>query len=169
MRYLLDTNIVSDLVRNPQGQVTERIRELGEEQVCTSVIVAAELRYGVAKKGSARLAAQLEAVLRVLDVLAFEPPADTTYGVLRTRLERVGQPIGANDLLIAAHAVALGHTIVTDNEREFSRVESLSCENWLRQPQPEPDSDQAESGGKHEGGSRQGTDEDGGPTPGTRP
>lgn len=134
MRYLLDTNIVSDLIRNPQGRVTQRILEVGEARVCTSVIVAAELRYGAARKGSARLSAQLEAVLEVLEVLPFEPPADTTYGALRTRLERAGLPIGGNDMLIAVQTIALGHTIVTDNEREFARVEGLSCENWLRQP-----------------------------------
>lgn len=133
MRYLLDTNIVSNLVRNPQGRVMRRIREVGETQVCTSIIVAAELRYGVAKKASPRLTAQLEAVLGALEVLPFEAPADTAYGLLRTRLEQAGQPIGGNDLLIAAHAVALGYTIVTDNEREFARIDDLPRENWLRE------------------------------------
>ena len=131
-RYLLDTNIVSDLVRNPQGRVTQRIREVGEAQVCTSIIVAAELRYGVVKSGSPRLAAQLEAVLGALEVLPLEAPADAAYGVLRARLERAGRPIGGNDLLIAAQAVTLGHTIVTDNEGEFARIDDLPCENWLR-------------------------------------
>ena len=131
MRYLLDTNIVSDLVRTPHGRVAGRIAEIGEERVCTSIIVAAELRYGAAMRASARLSAQLETVLGALDVLAFEPPADAVYGELRTRLERTGQPIGANDLLIAAQALALRHAIVTDNEREFSRIEELAVENWL--------------------------------------
>jgi tRNA(fMet)-specific endonuclease VapC len=132
MRYLLDTNVVSDLVRNPQGKVAQRIRAVGEARVSTSIIVAAELRYGAAKKASARLSAQLEAVLSALDVLPFEPPADALYAALRTALEEVGTPMGANDMLIAAHALALGCTIVTDNEREFARVRGLSCENWLR-------------------------------------
>ena len=132
MRYLLDTNIVSDLIRNPQGLVTQRIREVGEAQVCTSVIVAAELRYGAARKGSPRLTEQLEAVLGTLEVLPFETPADETYGLLRARLEQAGQPIGGNDLLIAAQTVALGYTLVTGNEREFARIDDLSCENWLR-------------------------------------
>ena len=132
MRYLLDTNVVSDLVRNPNGRVSQRIRNVGEAQVCTSVIVAAELRYGVAKKGSPRLAAQLEKILGALDVLPFEVPADAAYGLLRTRLEQAGQPIGGNDLLIAAQVTALGYTIVTDNEREFARIADLPCENWLR-------------------------------------
>lgn len=132
MLYMLDTNIVSDLVRNPQGRVMQRIREVGEEQVCTSIIVTAELRFGVAKRGSPRLTAQLEAVLGALQVLPFEAPADAAYGLLRARLERVGQPISGNDLLIAAQAIALDYTIVTDNDREFGRVDDLLCENWLR-------------------------------------
>src|SRR5206468_3406145 len=132
MRYLLDTNVVSDLVRHPQGRVTQRIRKVGEAQVCTSIIVAAELRYGATKKGSRRLTAQLEAVLGALDVLPFEAAADATYGLLRARLEQAGQPIGGNDLLIAAQAVALAYTIVTDNEHEFARIDGLPRENWLR-------------------------------------
>ena len=100
--------------------------------VCTSIVVAAELRYGAAKKGSARLTAQLEAVLQALPVVPLESFSDATYGRLRARLEKDGQPIGGNDLLIAAHAVTLGHTLVTDNEREFARVTDLKCENWLR-------------------------------------
>ncbi len=132
MRYLLDTNIVSDLVRNPQGVVAKHIRTVGEKHVCTSIVVAAELRYGAEKRGSRRLSSQLDAVLRVLEVLPFETPADRSYGLLRTRLEQAGTPIGGNDLLIAAHALALGYVIVTDNEREFSRIEGLRLQNWLR-------------------------------------
>jgi tRNA(fMet)-specific endonuclease VapC len=132
MRYLLDTNIVSHLVRSPQGKVAQQIRKVGEAQVCTSIIVAAELRYGAAKKGSPRLSSQLEAVLGALEVLPFEAPADAAYGLLRTRLEQAGRPIGANDLLIAAQALALGYTIITDNEKEFAHVEDLRRENWLR-------------------------------------
>ena len=131
MRYLLDTNIVSELIRNPRGSVTERVREAGESQVATSIIVAAELRYGAAKKGSARLTAQIEAVLGALEVLPFEEPADRVYGVLRAGLEQKGQPIGGNDLLIAAQALSLGFTLVTANEREFAKIEDLPCENWL--------------------------------------
>jgi tRNA(fMet)-specific endonuclease VapC len=132
MRFLLDTNIVSDLVRHPRGRIAERIAAVGEQNVCTSVVVTAELRYGAARRASPRLTAQLEAVLGALDVLALEPPVDIVYGELRAALERAGQPIGANDLLIAAHALALNHALVTDNEREFSRVEKLPIDNWLR-------------------------------------
>jgi tRNA(fMet)-specific endonuclease VapC len=132
MGFLLDTNILSDLVRNPRGQIFDRIKEVKEQNICTSIVVAAELRYGAAKKASSRLTMQLDAVLHAMDVLAFEQPADAVYGELRTRLERAGQSVGANDLLIAAHALALGHTLVTDNQREFSRVKDLRVENWLR-------------------------------------
>jgi tRNA(fMet)-specific endonuclease VapC len=132
IRYLLDTNIVSDLVRNPQGRAAEHIRKVGEVNVCTSIIVAAELRYGAAKKGSLRLARQFEVVLGALDVLPFAAPADSAYGEIRTQLEQTGRPIGGNDLLIAAQAVALGYTIVTDNESEFARIDGLPRENWLR-------------------------------------
>ncbi len=131
-RYLLDTNIVSDLVRHPKCRVAERIFEVGEAQVCTSIIVAAELRYGAATKGSDRLYAQVEAVLGVLEILPLEPPADAAYAELRVVLERAGTPTGGNDLLIAAQAKALGYTIVTDNEREFAHVADVTRENWLR-------------------------------------
>ncbi|NKB55111.1 MAG: PIN domain-containing protein [Alphaproteobacteria bacterium] len=132
MRYLLDTNIVSDLIRNPQGVITDRIHDVGEQAVCTSIIVAAELRYGATKRNAPRLTAQVESVLGALEIMPFDAPADETYGKLRDRLERSGQPIGGNDLLIAAQCIALGCTIVTDNEREFARVHELPCENWLR-------------------------------------
>ena len=132
MRYLLDTNIVSDLIRNPLGRVARHIRKVGEAQVCTSIIVAAELRYGATKRGSPRLSSQLEAVLGALAVVPFEVPADATYGLLRTRLEQVGRPIGANDLLIAAQTLSLGYTLVTDNEKEFAHVADLRRENWVR-------------------------------------
>jgi len=132
MRFLLDTNIISALVRDPHGVVAERVRAVGEANVCTSIIVAAELRYGAAKKGSARLSAQLELVLDALDVLPFESPADASYGDIRAQLERAGTLIGGNDLLIAAQALATDCTVVTDNRREFERVKELRVENWLR-------------------------------------
>src|SRR5258707_3394537 len=132
MRFLLDTNIVSDLVRHPRGRIFDRISEVGEEDVCTSIVVAAELRYGATKKKSSRLTSQLEAVLGAIEVLALEEPVDALSGVIKAGLEQIGQPIGANDLLIAAHGLTLDLTVVTDNEREFLRIEDLRVENWLR-------------------------------------
>jgi tRNA(fMet)-specific endonuclease VapC len=131
-RFLLDTNIVSDLIRHPRGRAAARIAEVGEDAVATSIIVAAELRFGAAKKASHKLSSQLEAVLRAMEVMAFESPADATYGAVRAALEAVGTPIGANDLLIAAQALALEMILVTDNEHEFGRVDGLKVVNWLR-------------------------------------
>ena len=131
LRYLLDTNILSDLVRYPAGMVRDRIATVGEESVCVSIVVAAELRFGAAKKNSKRLAQQIEAILSALPVLPLESPVDEHYAKIRAMLEAAGNPIGPNDLLIAAHARALGLTLVTHNLAEFSRVAGLTLENWL--------------------------------------
>jgi tRNA(fMet)-specific endonuclease VapC len=98
--------------------------------VCTSIVVACELRYGVTKKGSARLSEQLEQVLAVLPIVALEPEADRRYGELRADLEHRGKLIGPNDMLIAAQALALDLILVTDNVREFKRVKGLKVKNW---------------------------------------
>jgi len=130
--YLLDTNILSDIIRNPQGRAAAKIAEVGEENVATSIVVSAELRFGAERRGSARLTAQLDAVLRLLPILPLDGDADLRYGLIRADLERRGAPIGGNDMLIAAHALSLGATLVTDNVREFARVDTLPLENWLR-------------------------------------
>ena len=130
-RYLLDTNIISDLIRNPKGKVAKHIARVGENNVCTSIIVAAELRYGCAKSGSKRLLEAVESLLGELDVLSLEGPADAEYGRIRAELERRGTPIGGNDLLIAAHALAIEATMVTANVDEFARVKGLKVQNWL--------------------------------------
>jgi len=132
MRYLLDTNILSSLIRDPQGRIAERIKVVGDRAICTSIVVAAELRYGAAKKASPRLTEQVEAVLGVIEILPLELPADEIYGSIRTQLELAGTPIGGNDLIIAAHAITLDLTLVSDNEREFARVAGLRIENWLK-------------------------------------
>jgi tRNA(fMet)-specific endonuclease VapC len=128
---MLDTNIISDLIRNPQGRAAKRIAKLGEDNICTSIIVAAALRYGCAKSGSKRLLKAVEDLLGEIDVLPFEVPADTEYGGIRAELEAAGKAIGGNDLLIAAHAYATGATIVTANTGEFKRIRGLNVENWL--------------------------------------
>jgi tRNA(fMet)-specific endonuclease VapC len=129
--YLLDTNIRSHLVRQPQGPVAERIADVGEANVLTSVIVACELRYGAAKRGSRRLTRQVEAVLGALTIRPLESDVERVYAVIRVALERRGTPIGAHDMLIAAHARALDAVCVTDNLSEFKRVPALKVENWL--------------------------------------
>ena len=132
LAYLLDTNILSNLIRNPQGVVAAQITRAGEDTVCTSIIVAAELRYGAIKSNSAKLAERIDLILSALEILPLETPADHQYASLRHHLTRKGTPIGPNDLLIAAHALAGGLTVVTANVGEFSRVPGLKVENWLQ-------------------------------------
>lgn len=129
--YLLDTNILSDLVRNPQGVVAGRIEQVGESSICTSVVVAAELRYGARKSGSDRLTMRVDMLLSALAVLPLEAPADRRYAELRHHLAVKGTPIGPNDMLIAAHALVKDLAVVTANVGEFSRVPGLKVENWL--------------------------------------
>jgi tRNA(fMet)-specific endonuclease VapC len=131
-RYLLDTNIISDALRNPDGRAAGHLRRVGEAAVCTSIVVAGELRYGAAKTTSTRIPERVEAALATMEVLPISPPVDQMYAELRARLERAGQIIGSNDLWIAAHALALDFTLVSDNGREFERVEGLRLENWRR-------------------------------------
>ena len=130
-RYLLDTNIVSDLVRHPQGRVAKKIAAVGEKSICTSIIVTAELQFGAHKRGSVRLTTQLEMILSAIEILPLEEPADHRYAELRTSLEKRGTPIGPNDMLIAAHALALDCIVITANVSEFTRVPGLRVENWL--------------------------------------
>jgi tRNA(fMet)-specific endonuclease VapC len=132
MRYVLDTNIIADLMRRPQGRGADASGRLARRRVAPAPSSLRNCANGAAKKGSPRLSARIEAVLSTLEVLPFEAPADAAYARLRSRLEQAGQPIGGNDLLIAAQVVALGHTIAIDNEREFARIDELRSENWLR-------------------------------------
>ena len=132
LAYLLDTNTLSDLVRNPQGVVAAQITKAGEDTVCTSIVVAAELRYGATKSNSAKLAERIDLIFSALEILPLEIPADHQYASVRHHLMRQGAPIGPNNLLIAAHALARDLTVVTANVREFSRVPGLKVENWLQ-------------------------------------
>ena len=131
LRYLLDTNIISDLVRRPGGTVATRIADVGEDSICTSIVVAAELRYGAAKSASKQLSERVGVLLSALEILPLEPPADQRYAEIRHHLARRGTPIGPNDLLIAAQALAADLTLITANTHEFERVPSLRVENWL--------------------------------------
>ena len=130
--YLLDTNLVSDMMRHPTGAVFQKISEVGEASICTSVVVVCELRFGVKKRGSKQLAQRLEDILRLLPIISLASPVEEYYANARTHLEKSGTPIGPNDLLIAAHALSRGLTVVTANVREFSLVPGLKVENWLR-------------------------------------
>lgn len=131
LRYLLDTNVLSELIRHPRAKAAQQIAARGEDSVCTSIVVACELRCGAEKAGSPKLSERVALVLSALEVLALDAPADRCYGDLRRHLSRQGTLIGPKDMLIAAHALALDLTVVTANEREFSRVPGLRVENWL--------------------------------------
>ena len=129
--YLLDTNMLSAIIKQPTGEVAQHLLLLDASQVTTSIIVACELRFGAAKKNSLVLTQRVEQLLAIMTVYPLEPDADKYYGQIRADLERKGQLIGQNDLLIAAHALALDVILVTDNVREFARVLNLKLENWL--------------------------------------
>ena len=130
--YLLDANILGDLARNPDGAAAHAMRKVAGEKIATSIIVCCEVEFGLALKRSQKLRNRMEAILGELEVLDFASPAHQHYGALRSRLRDSGKPISPNDLFIAAHALALDAVLVTDNEKEFSRVPGLKIENWLR-------------------------------------
>ena len=129
-RFLLDTNIVSALLRDPQGSIARKIKGVGEDAISTSIIVAAELRFGAKKRGLEELTRRVNAVLNALTILPFVSPADDIYAAIRAHLEEKGTPIGPNDLLIAASAIAQNCILVTKNTREFSRVPGLAIVDW---------------------------------------
>lgn len=130
-RYLLDTNILSYVIKEPHGLVSQHLRSVAGDEICTSIVVASELRYGAAWRASSKLTARVEQLLESLLVLPFDAGADRHYADIRVGLEKSGTPIGQNDLFIAAHARALGLVLVTNNVREFERVPGLVVENWL--------------------------------------
>lgn len=129
--YMLDTNIVSEAMRNPRGAASKRIQEIEGGLICCSIVVAAELRFGAAKHGGSVWIERVDQALSALTVLPLSVPVDAVYGDIRATLERSGTPIGPNDLLIAAHAVASNMILVTANEGEFRRVKGLVVENWI--------------------------------------
>jgi tRNA(fMet)-specific endonuclease VapC len=127
---LLDTNICIYIINTKPPEVLERFNRFRLGEIGLSSVVAAELAYGVAKSGSERNRRALEMFLAPLDLLPFDEAAIWAYGELRADLERRGQPIGALDTMIAAHALSLNAVLVTNNTREFSRVAGLQLENW---------------------------------------
>jgi tRNA(fMet)-specific endonuclease VapC len=129
-RYLLDTNVLSELIRNP-ATLTAKIAAVGEARICTSIVNACELRFGAEKKGSPLLSSRIDSLLETIDVMALDAGVDRAYAEIRSDLESRGRPIGGNDYLIAAHAIALGCVLVTRNQKEFGRVPGLVTENWL--------------------------------------
>jgi tRNA(fMet)-specific endonuclease VapC len=132
--YLLDTHIISQLMRQPAGPAMQRVGALLKRdtpsQICTSGLVQCELLFGVRRTGSARLLQRYEEAMSFITVMPLDTAVAEPYALLRGQLERAGTPIGPNDLLIAAHALALGATLVSA-DAEFQRVPGLNVENWL--------------------------------------
>lgn len=135
--FMLDTNILSDLVRNPRGRTQRKLRQHGINSVCLSAIAASEIRFGLLKRGSDDFAERVENALSRIAIVDYGEEASFTYAAIRHDLQSRGMLIGSTDLFIAAHAKSLGLTLVTNNAREFSRVDGLKIENWLEE-EPRP-------------------------------
>ena len=131
VQFMLDTNIISELIRNTEGAVQQTVERLGTPAIAISSIVASELRFGYLKRGSDRLAQLVENMIARVEVVPYDDAASVHYAQIRHTLQASGTPIGPNNLFIAAHARSLDVTLVTDNVREFSRVEGLKLENWI--------------------------------------
>ena len=131
---LLDTNIISDMMRNLDGAAAQRARQAcqtrGAQTLCTSIVVQCELEFGLARKKNARLDVAYSAVMESVEVMPMDSGVARHYASLRTQLENAGQPMGANDLMIAAHALALNAILVTA-DAAFEHVPGLKIENWL--------------------------------------
>ena len=128
---MLNTSILSDLIHNPRGVLVERLRSTEPNAVCTSIVVACELRFGARRKGSQLVTQRVDDLLNTLAVLPLDQPVDEHFADIRATLERAGTPIGSHDLFIAAHARSRDLTLVTQNGREFARVPELRVEDWL--------------------------------------
>ena len=136
--YLLGTNIISALMKDRTGAITANVRawaqRLPDCRLVTSVVVQYELLFGLARHGTSRLQTAYDIQMNQLPVLPLDAAVGPHYARIRAHLEKAGTPIGANDTLIAAHALALGATLVTA-DAEFSRVPGLALENWLSEAQ----------------------------------
>lgn len=130
LHCMLDTNALSELVRNPHGTLAQKLNAREADTVCTSIVAACELRFDAQRTGSAPLTQRVEQLLRALTVLPLDTPADEHYADIRATLERSGTPIGSRDLFIAAHARSRGMTLLTRSMREFQRVPGLAVEDW---------------------------------------
>lgn len=128
-RFMLDTDTVSFALRG-RGSVAARLTEHKPSELCISVITLAELRFGAAKRKSRKIDAAVDAFLTGVEVLSFDDAAARRFGAIAASLSDAGEPIGQMDTLIAAHALSVGATLVTNNERHFSKVKGLKLENW---------------------------------------
>ena len=132
MKYMLDTNIIAYAKNNRPESVLQQFMEHRPEDMCISAITMAELEFGICKSSKpAQNRLALMMFLSEIQVVPFDGKAAQEYGLIRAELTARGTPIGANDLLIAAHARSLGLTLITNNGREFERVPGLTVENWV--------------------------------------
>jgi tRNA(fMet)-specific endonuclease VapC len=133
MKYILDTNICIYIIKKKPSQVFEKFKDLPLGSVGISSITLAELAYGVKKSvQSEKNQIALNQFLVPLDIIEFDANAAIEYGIIRAELERAGTTIGPLDMLIASHAKSLDLTLVTNNEKEFKRVDGLAIENWTK-------------------------------------
>lgn len=131
MRYMLDTNIFIYLCKGKYASISERIRTFGPGDIGISSITLAELEFGIAKSTNPeKNRKHFQEFLLPFEILPFDTKSAVEYGVIRRFLEKSGSPIGPLDTLIAAHALSVGACLVTNNEKEFSRVDRLKIENW---------------------------------------
>ena len=130
MMYLLDTNICIYIINQQPAQVLERLIQAGRESLAISSVTVAELAFGVAKSTRADSMPKLQNFLSKFPIVDWDQDAAWVYGPVRKALEAKGQRIGERDLLLACQALALGATMVTNNTREFERIEGLKLENW---------------------------------------
>lgn len=132
-KYLLDTNICIYIIKNKPKKVFEKFKKLDPSQLCISSITMAELEFGVFKSSfPQKNQIALTKFLSPITILPFDDNAAFAYGALRASLEQKGKVIGAMDLLIAAHAISEGITLVTNNEKEFNRIKTLQIQNWTK-------------------------------------
>jgi tRNA(fMet)-specific endonuclease VapC len=130
--YLLDTNILTDMARNPFGPCAHQLQNVGSDNVFTSVIAASEIQFGIEKFRAFRLLRQMERILETIEIRPLPIEVISTYSIMRADLEQRGLPVSANDMWIAAHAIAEDAVLVSNNLREFSRIQNLKVENWMQ-------------------------------------
>lgn len=129
--YLLDTNILSDVAHNPSGPAATKLGEIDPDSVVSSVVVAAEIWFGIESNPSFRSRARTESFMQTVRVLEMQPDVARVYGKVRAQLKASGKALGPNDMLIAAHALSLDATLVTADAKAFAQVPGLRVENWL--------------------------------------
>ena len=133
MKFLLDTDVFSELARGRHAKLIDRVRALGKTEFAVSVITEAEIRYGQACRPLPEsLTARINALMNEMHRLPIGLNVVAPYALIRSEMRRAGTPIGPNDFWIAAHALAENLILVTGNDREFARVPGLRVENWLR-------------------------------------